>query len=158
MQRRCRSPPTQVRLEQWGCWQADKDKLNEQQRSSSGRLVPTFEAASLPVAVVQKSISRLVTGLGYLVGCHEKLVLKFCCPCKIARIYVCSIKVVVVFFGYTLARLLTSFRQKIMQRPGETGWNNSCTAFMKSPFGLNATKIEPSENCDDDTGMFFPTI
>jgi hypothetical protein len=27
---------------------------------------------------------------------------------------------------------------------------------MKSPFGLNATKIEPSENCDDDTGMFFP--
>jgi hypothetical protein len=43
-----------------------------------------------------------------------------------------------------------------MQRPGETGWNNSCTAFIRSPFRLNATKIEPSENCDDDTGMFFP--
>ncbi len=27
---------------------------------------------------------------------------------------------------------------------------------MKSPFKQNATKIEPSENCDDDTGMFFP--
>jgi hypothetical protein len=40
---------------------------------------------------------------------------------NIVRLYVCSIKVVVVFFGYTLARLLTLFRQKIMQRPGETG-------------------------------------
>jgi hypothetical protein len=24
--------------------------------------------------------------------------------------------------------------------------------------GLNATKIEPSENCDDDTGVFFPSL
>ena len=26
---------------------------------------------------------------------------------------------------------------------------------MKSPFGLKAKKFVPSENCDDDTGMFF---
>jgi len=114
-----------------------------------------WSAVSLLAVQWRHSILNTQESVWKWISIDESSYRKFFALLNIVRLYVCSIKVVVVFFGYTLARLLTLFRQKIMQRPGETGWNNSCTAFMKSPhryvfsydinLGLLVGKIIP--NC-----------